>query len=63
MPKVQGYGYGDLFIHINVWTPNPHKLSKEQKEFFESMLDNEHFSPKPSKNDKTFFEKIKDMFM
>lgn len=63
LPQVQGYGYGDLFIHINVWTPNPNKLTKEQREFFESMLDNEHFHPKPSKNDKTFFEKIKDMFM
>ncbi|TWP23444.1 molecular chaperone DnaJ [Apibacter muscae] len=62
LPQMQGYGHGDLFIHVNVWTPNPSKLNKEQKEFFESMLNNEQFHPKPTKNDKTFFEKIKEMF-
>ncbi len=62
LPQMQGYGYGDLFIHVNVWTPNPGKLTGEQKAFFETMMDDDHFSPKPTKNDKTFFEKIKDMF-
>lgn len=62
LPQMQGYGYGDLFIHVNVWTPNPNKLNKTQKDFFEEMMDDEHFTPKPTKNDKTFFEKIRDMF-
>ena len=38
-------------------------LSKsKQKEFFESMREDEHFSPKPEQSDKSFFEKVKDMF-
>ena len=37
-------------------------LEQEQKEFFESMREDEHFSPKPEQSDKSFFEKVKDMF-
>jgi molecular chaperone DnaJ len=60
IPSINGYGTGDLLVHINVWTPKT--LSKEQKDFFEKMNDNEHFQPKPEKEDKSFFEKVKDMF-
>jgi molecular chaperone DnaJ len=37
-------------------------LNKEQREFFETMRDDEHFTPKPESTDKSFFEKVKDMF-
>jgi molecular chaperone DnaJ len=37
-------------------------LNKEQKQFFESMIADENFVPKPEKSDKSFFEKVKDMF-
>jgi len=60
IPSINGYGTGDLLVHINVWTPKT--LSKEQKDFFEKMNDDEHFQPKPEKEDKSFFEKVKDMF-
>lgn len=60
IPSLNGYGKGDLLVHINVWTPKT--LSKEQKQFFETMMDNEHFDPKPLSSDKSFFEKVKDMF-
>ncbi|MGK0175249.1 MAG: molecular chaperone DnaJ, partial [Ulvibacter sp.] len=60
IPSINGYGTGDLLVHINVWTPKT--LSKEQEEFFEKMNDDEHFQPKPEKEDKSFFEKVKDMF-
>ena len=60
LPNLNGYGNGDLLIHINVWTPKT--LNKEQKDFFEKMLNNENFIPKPQKSDKSFFEKVKDMF-
>ena len=60
IPNINGYGKGDLLVHINVWTPKT--LSKKQKEFFESMRDDEHFEPKPESSDKSFFEKVKDMF-
>lgn len=60
IPNINGYGKGDLLVHINVWTPKT--LSKKQKDFFESMKDDEHFEPKPESSDKSFFEKVKDMF-
>ena len=60
IPNINGYNKGDLLVHVNVWTPKT--LNKEQKVFFEKMRDNEHFSPKPKSSDKSFFEKVKDMF-
>lgn len=58
--SINGYGSGDLLVHVNVWTPK--ELNKEQKEFFERMSGNENFEPRPEKSDKSFFEKVKDMF-
>ena len=60
MPSIDHYGNGDLLVHINVWTPQV--LSNEQKQFFENMVKDENFAPNPSKYDKSFFEKVKDMF-
>lgn len=60
IPSINGYGKGDLLVHVNVWTPKT--LSKSQKEFFESMREDDHFTPKPERGDKSFFEKVKDMF-
>ncbi len=58
--SLNGYGKGDLLVHVNVWTPKT--LTKEQKEFFEKMANDENFQPNPEKSDKSFFEKVKDMF-
>ena len=60
IPSLNGYGTGDLLVHINVWTPKT--LNKEQKQFFEKNLTDENFIPQPEKSDKSFFEKVKDMF-
>ncbi len=60
IPSINGYGKGDLLVHVNVWTPKT--LSKQQREFFETMKNDEHFAPKPESSDKSFFEKVKDMF-
>jgi molecular chaperone DnaJ len=60
LPSIDHYGNGDLLVHVNVWTPQT--LSKEQTAFFESMKNDENFEPNPSKFDKSFFEKVKDMF-
>ena len=57
---LNGYSTGDLLVHINVWTPK--QLNKDQRKFFESMLDDDNFKPQPEKSDKSFFEKVKDMF-
>ena len=60
LPDVNRYGTGDLLVHINVWTPKT--LNREQKQFFQKMMDDENFTPRPEKSDKSFFEKVKDMF-
>ena len=60
IPGINSYGKGDLLVHVNVWTPKT--LNKQQKQFFESMKDDEHFEPRPQSSDKSFFEKVKDMF-
>jgi len=60
LPSIERYGTGDLLVHVNVWTPQ--NLSKEQKIFFENNNTDENFEPSPSKSDKSFFEKVKDMF-
>ncbi|MFA9189040.1 molecular chaperone DnaJ [Flavobacterium sp. FBOR7N2.3] len=60
IPSINGYGNGDLLVHVNVWTPKT--LNKEQKQFFEKNLEDDNFLPNPEKSDKSFFEKVKDMF-
>ncbi|SHK43296.1 molecular chaperone DnaJ [Epilithonimonas mollis] len=61
LPNIEGYGgKGDMFVHINVWTPQ--KLTKEQREFFQSQLQNGDMNAEPTGKEKTFFEKVKDMF-
>ncbi len=60
VPSLNSFTKGDLLVHVNVWTPKT--LTKEQRAFFEKMLPDDNFQPNPEKNDKSFFEKVKDMF-
>ena len=60
LPSINSYGNGDLLVHVNVWTPKT--LNKEQRQFFEKMQEDPNFIPHPEKSDKSFFEKVKDMF-
>ena len=58
--ELNGYGVGDELIHVNLWTPK--NLTKEETEMLEKMRSSPNFEPKPNKNDKNFFEKMKDFF-
>lgn len=60
LPSIDSYGKGDMFIHINVWTPQ--SLTPEQKEFFEKQLNSEEMKAQPTGKEKTFFEKVRDLF-
>ena len=60
LPSVNAYGKGDLLVHINVWTPQ--NLSKEEKKFFENSKTSETFTPNPNRNDKSFFDRVREMF-
>lgn len=59
LPSLEGYGKGDLLVHVNVWTPK--QLTKDQRQFFEKMMHDDNFKP-DSTSEKSFFEKVKDMF-
>ena len=60
IPDLNGYSKGDLLVHVNIWTPKT--LNKKQKDFFKEMLDDDNFKPNPKTSDKSFFEKVRDMF-
>ncbi len=60
IPEVQGYKKGDQLINVNIWTPK--KLSSEEKALLEKMRDMQGFVPAPDKNEKGFFERMKDLF-
>ncbi len=57
---LNGYGRGDQLVHINVWTPQ--QLSSEERDTLESLRQSANFQPKPGKNEKGFFDKMKDFF-
>ncbi|MFZ4784615.1 MAG: molecular chaperone DnaJ [Flavobacteriales bacterium] len=60
LPEVNGYGQGDLLININVWTPM--KLNDEEKKVLEKLRDSANFKPHPGVKDKSFFQRVKEMF-
>ena len=61
LPSVNGYGgTGDMYVKIAVWIPK--KLEKEDKAIIESLKNKQSFKPNPSKEDKSFFDKLKDLF-
>ena len=61
LPTVNGYGgTGDLYVKFAVWVPK--RLSKDEKDLVEAMRNKEGFKPNPSKEDKSFFDRLKDLF-
>jgi len=59
-PGVNSYEKGDQLIHVNVWTPQ--NLSHEEKTAIEKMQESPNFQPKPEKTEKSFFDKVREMF-
>lgn len=60
LPEVNGYGRGDLLVNVNVWIPkNP---SREEAKIIERFKESDTFTPKPDKNDRGFFERMKGYF-
>ena len=60
LKEVNGYGQGDLLVNINVWTPQ--KLNDEEKKLLEKLRDSANFKPAPGTKDKSFFQRVKEMF-
>lgn len=57
---INGYSKGDQLIMVNVWTPT--QLSREEKQTLENLRSSENFKPDPGKEDKSFFDKMKEFF-
>ena len=60
IPEVNSYHRGDEIIHVNIWTPKA--LSSEERSMLEKLRESPNFKPQPGKNDKSFFEKMKEYF-
>ncbi len=60
LPVVNGYGRGDLLVSLNVWVPKD--LTKEEKKLLEQLDSHQNFQPNPSKQERGFFDKMKEMF-
>jgi molecular chaperone DnaJ len=60
VPDVNGYGKGDLLLNVNVWIPK--SVTAEEQKNLEKLLNSESFVPKPDKNDKGFFERMRSYF-
>jgi molecular chaperone DnaJ len=45
---------------VNVWTPV--HLSREERTILEGLRSSDNFKPDPGKQDKSFFDKMKEFF-
>ena len=59
-PAVNSYEKGDQLISVNVWTPQT--LSGEERAALEKISSSPNFHPQPEKSDKSFFDKVREMF-
>jgi molecular chaperone DnaJ len=59
-PHVNSYEKGDQLIHVNIWTPQ--NVSAEEKTMLEKLNASKNFEPNPEKNEKSFFDKVREMF-
>lgn len=60
IPEVNSYHRGDQIIHVNIWTPKA--LNSEERALLEKLRESANFKPQPGKNDKSFFDKMKEYF-
>jgi molecular chaperone DnaJ len=60
IPEINSYHRGDEIIHVNIWTPKV--LNAEERAILEKLKESPNFKPQPGKNDKSFFDKMKEYF-
>ena len=60
LPIMNGYGRGDLLVSLNVWVPK--ELTREEKKLLEELQKHDNFQPHPTKQERGFFDKMKEMF-
>lgn len=57
---INGYGTGDLLVHVNVWVPKG--LSKQEAKILEDLKSSDNFKPHPGKKERNFFDKMREFF-
>jgi len=60
IPEVNGYGKGDLLVTVNVWIPK--EITREERAMLERLSASKNFQPQPSQEDKSFFQKFRNLF-
>lgn len=60
IPEVNSYHKGDQLIQVNIWTPKI--VSNDEREVLEKLKDSQNFKPSPGKNEKSFFDRMKEYF-
>lgn len=60
IPEINSYRRGDEIIHVNIWTPKA--LNTEERAILEKLRESPNFKPQPGKNEKSFFDKMKEYF-
>ncbi len=60
IPEINGYGRGDLLVNIQVWTPQ--NVTRDEARIIEKLKESDSFTPKPDKNDRNLFERMKNFF-
>lgn len=60
LPDINGYGRGDLLVKVHVWVPQ--KLTADERKLLEKLQDSPSFQSGPSDSEKSFFEKMRDIF-
>ncbi len=60
LPVLNSYEIGDQLIDVNVWTPK--NLSSEEKAMLDKLRHSPNFQPNPDKNERGFFDKVRDIF-
>jgi molecular chaperone DnaJ len=60
LPRLNHYGKGDILVNVNVWTPQ--SLTSDEKKMLENLRKSQGFTPKPGKKDKSFMDRIKEIF-
>ena len=65
IPELSGGRRGDQLVRVNVWVPT--RLSARDKELLKELEKSENIKPKEgdrsANSDRSFFEKMKNMFM
>lgn len=60
LPSINSYGRGDQLVEVNIWTPQ--NLSNDERKTLENLRDADNFHPNPGKNERGFFDKVRDYF-